>query len=100
MDHLIELLMTLIAKAPFPSETEREAAMDNLRGFAETVGAAEVVPPKAADQAPPAPPPVVDPGPVAEPVPAAEQAPPPVSPEVAQATNPFAPETDDLPGSP
>jgi hypothetical protein len=78
---LTELLLTLVNRTQFNSETDRDHAMDLLR---EIDG--DAVPPAPGPMNEPAATPTVDPGPVAEPVPAQEQVPPPTSPEVAGAT--------------
>lgn len=101
MEALIQLLLTLVEKVPFLSESDKAGAVELVRKFADSVGQGDAVPPAPSDQPTPEPPPVVDPGPTAEPVPPAEQTPPPSSPEVAPDANAFAAAAaDDVPGSP
>lgn len=77
---MTELLLMLVNRTQFNSETDHDHAMDLLR---EIDG--DDVPPAPGPTNAPAPTPDVDPGPVAEPVPPDQQTPPPTSPEVAGA---------------
>jgi hypothetical protein len=87
MENLIRLLLILTTRAQFNSESERDEALDFLRGFADSVlSEPSMVPTKPGEMNPAPPAPDVDPGVMAEPVPPDEQAPPPVSPELAGAT--------------
>jgi hypothetical protein len=88
MEKLIQLLLLLVNKAQFNSESERDDALDLLRALADDLlgaGTSSVPPKPGPTNAPADPAPVVDPGVVAEPVPVEEQTPPPTSPEIAGA---------------
>jgi hypothetical protein len=85
MDDLIELLLHLVQKVPYLSESDLHADIERLRRFEQSVnnGVSRIVPPAAVDlPGPVATPSVPVPGPVAEPVPANEQTPPPISPDL------------------
>jgi hypothetical protein len=96
MEELIQLLLNLLRKVPYLSESDFLEEVERLRRIEMALGNGtnRVVPPAAVDQpGPVAPTTVPVPGPVADPVPPDEQPPVPTSPELAdaapEATNAF-----------
>ncbi|HUO47994.1 MAG TPA: hypothetical protein VMU09_04090 [Acidimicrobiales bacterium] len=92
MDNLIRLLLEIISRIPWPSESELERIVGLLRDLEAELGLSGNVPPPPGPTNQPAPAPAPDPGPVAE-TPVDPGFVPPTSPEVAvspEADNAFA----------